>query len=55
MMRLIDWASNLPEVNSDSLLMMGNSGGGFVTMYTAACDERVSTAVASYSFSVIAS
>ena len=55
MMRLIDWASNLPEVKSDSLLMMGNSGGGVITMYTAACDERISTAVASCSFSVIAS
>lgn len=55
MSRLIDWAAELPEVDADRLLMMGNSGGGVVTMYAAACDERISIAVPSCSFSVIAS
>ena len=54
MMRLIDWASDLPEVTTETLLMMGNSGGGVVTMYTAACDQRIVMAVPSCSFSVIA-
>lgn len=30
--------------------MMGNSGGGMVTLFTAACDERVTVAVPSCSF-----
>ena len=55
MSRLIDWAVELPEVNAKKVLMMGNSGGGVVTMYASACDERVSIAVPSCSFSVIAS
>ena len=55
MSRIIDWAAELPEVNADNLLMMGNSGGGVVTMYAAACDERITIAVPSCSFSVIAS
>ncbi len=55
MSRLVDWASMLPDVNSENVLMMGNSGGGVVTMYAAACDERVTIAVPSCSFSVIAS
>jgi hypothetical protein len=45
----------LPEVDAATILMMGNSGGGMVTLYTAACDERVTIAVPSCSFSVIAS
>lgn len=55
MSRLIDWAVKQPNVNEKHVLMMGNSGGGVVTMYAAACDERISIAVPSCSFSVIAS
>ncbi len=55
MSRLIDWAAELPDVNTDNVLMMGNSGGGVVTMYAAACDTRITIAVPSCSFSVIAS
>lgn len=55
MSRIIDWASDLPEADAGKVLMMGNSGGGVVTMYAAACDERISIAVPSCSFSVIAS
>ncbi len=48
--RLMDWAVELPEVDARCLLMMGNSGGGVLTVYVAACDERVTTAVPSCSF-----
>jgi hypothetical protein len=50
MQRLLDWAFTLPEVDSSHTLMMGNSGGGMVTMFTAACDERIEIAVPSCSF-----
>jgi dienelactone hydrolase len=55
MLCLLDWGLTLPEVDTATVLMMGNSGGGMVTLYTAACDERISIAVPSCSFSVIAS
>jgi dienelactone hydrolase len=41
MQRILDWAFTLPEVDTNHTLMMGNSGGGMVTMFTAACDERI--------------
>jgi 7,8-dihydropterin-6-yl-methyl-4-(beta-D-ribofuranosyl)aminobenzene 5'-phosphate synthase len=50
MQRILDWAFMLPEVDSRHTLMMGNSGGGMVTMFTAACDERIDIAVPSCSF-----
>lgn len=50
MMNLITWGRNLPDVAEDKVLMMGNSGGGVVTIYTAACDTRVRVAVPSCSF-----
>ena len=55
MMRLIDYATTRSEVDASDLLMMGNSGGGVVTIYAAALDTRVTIAVPSCSFSVIAS
>ena len=52
MERLVDWAlSNLP-VHDRNLLMVGNSGGGMVTTYAAACDERIKIAIPSCSFSL---
>jgi dienelactone hydrolase len=48
--RLLDWALSLPEVDASRVLMMGNSGGGVATVYTAACDTRVKVAVPSCSF-----
>ncbi len=48
--RVIDWATSLPEIAADRVLMMGNSGGGMATTYAAACDTRVSVAVPSCSF-----
>jgi len=53
--RIMDWAAGLPEVNAKDILMMGNSGGGMVTIYAAACDERITIAVPSCSFSVLVS
>ncbi|MCA9068416.1 MAG: acetylxylan esterase, partial [Planctomycetaceae bacterium] len=50
MQRILDWATKLPEVDSRHVLMLGNSGGGMVTLFTAACDERVTIAVPSCSF-----
>ena len=52
--RLLDWAVTLPEIDTKHVLMMGNSGGGMATLYTAACDERISVAVPSCSFTTIA-
>jgi len=53
--RIMDWALSLPEVDGRNVLMMGNSGGGMATLYTAACDERVSIAVPSCSFTTVTS
>ena len=50
MQRIIDWAVTLPDVDATNVLMMGNSGGGVTTLYTAACDKRVTIAVPSCSF-----
>jgi hypothetical protein len=50
MQRILDWATKLEFVDSRHVLMMGNSGGGMITLFTAACDERVGIAVPSCSF-----
>ena len=50
MQRILDWAVTVPGVNSRQVLMMGNSGGGLITMFTAACDERVGISVVSAAF-----
>jgi hypothetical protein len=50
MQRIIDWAATLPDVDTSTVLMMGNSGGGVTTIYAAACDERITIAVPSCSF-----
>jgi hypothetical protein len=55
MQRFLDWALALSEVDSAHVLMMGNSGGGMITIYTAACDTRVTIAVPSCSFSELTS
>ena len=55
MQRMLDWATKLPQVNGDQILMMGNSGGGMVTIYAAACDPRITIAVPSCSFAPITS
>jgi dienelactone hydrolase len=48
--RLIDWGAKLPGVDARNVLMMGNSGGGMVTLYASAVDERITIAVPSCSF-----
>ena len=55
MMRIIDWAATLDKADTSTILMMGNSGGGMVTLYAAACDKRITIAVPSCSFSVLTS
>jgi dienelactone hydrolase len=47
--QLIDWATALPDIDNSAVLMMGNSGGGVATLYAAACNERITIAVASCS------
>jgi dienelactone hydrolase len=51
--KVIDWASALSEVDARTVLVMGNSGGGVLTLYAAACDPRVTIAVPSCSFCTI--
>lgn len=50
MERLIDWASARPDVDPSRILMMGNSGGGVVTLYAAACEPRITVAIPSCSY-----
>jgi len=49
-MRLIDWATETQPVDGSNILVMGNSGGGVITLFTSACDERVTCAVPSCSY-----
>jgi len=53
--RILDWAIALPNADASHVLMMGNSGGGMVTLFAAACDERITIAVPSCSFAPSAS
>ena len=55
MQRILDWAVGLGKVDRRRVLMMGNSGGGMVTLYTAACDPRITVAVPSCSFTTLTS
>ena len=50
LMRLIDWATGLPNIDGGRILVSGNSGGGVVTTYASACDTRVGVAIPSCSF-----
>ncbi|MCH7890812.1 MAG: acetylxylan esterase, partial [Gemmatimonadetes bacterium] len=49
-MRLIDWALAEFYVIESRILVMGNSGGGVITCYVAACDDRITCAVPSCSY-----
>ena len=50
MSRLIDWAiANLP-VDAQRIAMTGNSGGGTVSLFAAACETRIAVAVPSCYF-----
>jgi dienelactone hydrolase len=46
-MRLIDYIRTRPEPISDSLGCVGLSGGGMVTLFTTALDQRITCAVVS--------
>lgn len=43
--RLIDWALTRNEVDEDAIVVTGNSGGGTVTLFSAAVDERIKMAI----------
>ena len=48
--RLIDYAVTRPEIDTDRIVVTGNSGGGTVSLFAAACDERIVIAVPSSYF-----
>ena len=48
--RLLDWALKRLNVDSTRVMMTGNSGGGVLTVHTAAVDTRITVAVPSCSF-----
>jgi dienelactone hydrolase len=48
--RLIDWAVKKLPVDPEKIVVTGNSGGGTVTLFAAACDTRISLAVPSSYF-----
>ncbi len=52
--RLIDWALKTQEVDGDRIAITGNSGGGTVSLFAAACEERISVAVPSSYFCTFA-
>ncbi|HEX5324604.1 MAG TPA: alpha/beta hydrolase family protein [Capsulimonadaceae bacterium] len=48
--RAIDFLETIPEVDSDRIGCMGNSGGGTTTFYAACVDNRIKLALPSCSF-----
>ena len=48
--RLIDWAVERDDVDASRIAITGNSGGGTVSLFSAACEERISVAVPSSYF-----
>jgi predicted esterase len=48
--RLIDYAETREVIDSKRIIITGNSGGGTVSLFAAACDERISIAVPSSYF-----
>ncbi|MFW6059303.1 MAG: alpha/beta hydrolase family protein [Phycisphaeraceae bacterium] len=49
---IIDWALAELNIDSERILVTGNSGGGVATLFIAACDARVTVAVPSCSYTV---
>ncbi len=48
--RLIDYAATRPEVDVNRIVITGNSGGGTISLFAAACDPRITVAVPSSYF-----
>jgi len=48
--RLIDYAGTRPEIDASRIVVTGNSGGGTVSLFAAACDLRIGIAVPSSYF-----
>lgn len=48
--RLIDWALARPDVDGRRIAITGNSGGGTISLFAAACDTRIAVAVPSCYF-----
>ncbi|MBN1875829.1 MAG: acetylxylan esterase [Anaerolineae bacterium] len=48
--RFIDYAATRPEVDISRIAITGNSGGGTVALFAAACDTRITVAVPSSYF-----
>jgi hypothetical protein len=42
---LIDWAIGNLDIDESRIAMTGNSGGGTITLFSAACDARISVAM----------
>ena len=53
-MRAIDFLAKMPEVDPERIACLGNSGGGTITLFTAAVDPRVRLAVPSCYFCTFA-
>ena len=54
MSRLIDWAIERQGVDRNRIAITGNSGGGTVSLFAAACDTRISVAVPGCYFNTFA-
>jgi dienelactone hydrolase len=50
MMKIIDYALQRGDVNPDKIAISGNSGGGTVSLFAAACEQRISISVPSCYF-----
>ncbi len=48
--RLIDYATTREEIDHKRIIITGNSGGGTVSLFAAACDERIRIAIPSSYF-----
>ncbi len=48
--KAIDLLHNFPELDTDSIIITGNSGGGTVSFYSACLDERIKLSVPSCAF-----
>ena len=55
MQKLLDWALADTRIDQEKIIMTGNSGGGVLTAYTSALDERIKISLPSCSFTSITS